>query len=79
MKDNGARADNAATLYAIARTGLHGTSAGTDSDKRACTRFLPGNIYDTIRNFKTARFSQELLGSDVHDKYATLKQVQADR
>ena len=50
-----------------------------DADKRPRTRYLPDNVYDAIRNFKASRFSQELLGSDVHEKFAALKQMSADR
>ena len=58
---------------------MYGTSAGTDTDKRARTRFLPDNIYDAIRNFKASKFSADLLGEEVHEKFAALKQAQADR
>lgn len=67
------------TLYALFRTGLEGHNAMADADKRPRTRYLPDNIYDAIRNFKASRFSQDLLGSDVHEKFATLKQMSADR
>jgi glutamine synthetase len=50
-----------------------------DADKRPRTRYLPDNIYDAIRNFKSSRFSQELYGGEVHEKFAALKQAQADR
>ncbi|MBU6162968.1 MAG: glutamine synthetase family protein, partial [Myxococcales bacterium] len=67
------------TLYALFRTGLEGHNAMADADKRPRTRYLPDNIYDAIRNFKASRFSQDLLGADVHDKFAALKQMSADR
>ena len=67
-------------LYALVRTGFDGTSSVSgDADKRPRTRFLPDNIYDAIRNFKTSPFAKELLGGDVHEKFAALKQAQADR
>jgi glutamine synthetase len=67
------------TLYALFRTGLEGHNAMADADKRPRTRYLPDNIYDAIRNFKASRFAQDLLGSDVHEKFAALKQMSADR
>ncbi len=66
-------------LYTLVRTGLEGASTTPDSDKRPRTRFLPDNIYDAIRNFKASKFSQDLLGDEVHEKFAALKQAQADR
>jgi glutamine synthetase len=41
--------------------------------------FLPDNIYDAIRLFKGSRFMQEVMGEDVHAKYAELKLAQAER
>ena len=66
-------------LYALLRTGLEGAISAPDSDKRPRTRFLPDNIYDAIRNFKASKFAQDLVGADVHEKFAALKQAQADR
>jgi glutamine synthetase len=66
-------------LYALVRTGLEGSPGTADNDKRPRTRFLPDNIYDAIRNFKASKFSADLLGSEVHEKFAALKQAQADR
>ena len=43
------------------------------------TRFLPDNIYDAIRLFKGSRFMQEVLGEDVHAKFAEIKLAQAER
>ena len=47
------------------------TTTTTASGQR--TRFLPDNIYDAIRLFKGSKFAQELLGAEVHEKYAELK------
>jgi glutamine synthetase len=67
-------------IYALFRTGIEGPLPDDDNDsKRARTRFLPDNIYDAIRNFKSSRFAQELLGSEVHEKYAELKLATAER
>mgnify|MGYP000982498719 FL=1 len=51
----------------------------SDESKRSRTRFLPDNIYDAIRLFKSSKVMSELLSETVHGKYAELKQMQADR
>ena len=67
-------------LYGALRTGLEGPRSGDKADtKRERTRFLPDNIYDAIRLFKNSAFMEELLGSEVHERYIGLKQMQADR
>jgi glutamine synthetase len=68
------------TLYSALRTGLEGPRSGDKPDtKRERTRFLPDNIYDAIRLFKNSSFMEELLGPEVHERYITLKTMQADR
>jgi glutamine synthetase len=67
-------------IYALLRTGLEGPSNNEEeSGKRPRTRFLPDNIYDAIRLFKASRFAVDLLGEEVHGKFAELKTAQADR
>jgi glutamine synthetase len=66
-------------LYAILRTGLDGPMPEESNSKRSRTRFLPDNIYDAARIFKSSKFAQEILGDGVHSKYAELKLTQADR
>ena len=66
-------------LYALLRTGLEGPAPTEDDTKRPRTRFLPDNIYDAIRLFKSSRFSAEVLGEGVRDKFAELKTMQAER
>lgn len=66
-------------LYTLLRTGLEGPLAEADDSKRPRTRFLPDNIFDAIRLFKGSRFLAEILGEDVHAKYAELKLAQAER
>jgi glutamine synthetase len=68
-------------IYTLLRTGLEGPmpeDAETEI-RRARTRFLPDNIYDAIRHFKSSDFISELLGADVQTKYAEVKQLSADR
>lgn len=67
-------------LYSLLRTGLEGPlGEPEDGSKRPRTRFLPDNIQDAIRLFKGSRFLAEILGEDVHAKYAELKLAQAER
>ena len=68
-------------IYSLLRTGLEGPlpeDAETEI-RRSRTRFLPDNIYDAIRLFKASEFARDLLGEDVHAKFAEVKQAQADR
>lgn len=67
-------------IYAILRTGFEGPlSDASEETKRSRTRFLPDNIFDAIRLFKGSRFAAELLGDDVHGKYAEMKLLSAER
>jgi glutamine synthetase len=68
-------------FYSLIRTALEGTGsdATQDESKRARTRFLPDNIYDGIRLFKGSKLMNEVLGENVVQKFAELKQMQADR
>jgi glutamine synthetase len=68
-------------IYSLVRTGFEGPMAEEEAEatKRSRTRFLPDNIYDAIRLFKGSRFATELLGAEVHDKFAELKLAQAER
>ncbi|NUN47386.1 MAG: glutamine synthetase [Candidatus Brocadiae bacterium] len=67
-------------IYTLLRTGLEGPEPpASDADKRARTRFLPDNIHDAIRLFKTSEFALKLLGETVHGKFAELKLASAER
>ena len=66
-------------IYTLLKTGLQGPAAEEDDGKRTRTRFLPDNIYDAIRLFKGSRFATDLLGEEVHGKFAELKLMQAER
>lgn len=68
-------------FYSLIRTIMEGTGAETtqDESKRSRTRFLPDNIYDAVRLFKSSKFMSEVLGETVAAKYAEVKQMQADR
>ena len=67
-------------IYSVIRTGIEGPLAAEENDgKRQRTRFLPDNIYDGIRLFKGSRWAMELVGEEVHGKYADLKLASAER
>lgn len=68
-------------FYTLLKVALEGpiSTTSTEEAKRSRTRFLPDNIYDAIRLFKSSRLANEILGEQVALKYAELKQAQADR
>jgi len=67
-------------IFALLYTGLEGPLPGDEGDgKRARTKFLPDNIYDAARLFKASKFAQEMLGPDVHEKFAEVKLAAAER
>jgi glutamine synthetase len=65
-------------LYSIFKTGLAG-NVSKIKNLRQADRYLPDNIYTAIENFRNAEWTTELLGSDVKERYAELKQASADR
>ena len=69
------------TMYTAFRTGLEGPITETlDSEsRRTRTRFLPSNIYDAMRHFKSSELMVKLLGEETQTKYLELKQQSADR
>lgn len=66
-------------LFTIIKTGLEGEKLEKDEDKRERLRFLPDNINDAIRFFKTSDFITKILGEENKEKYADFKQAAADR
>jgi glutamine synthetase len=67
-------------IYAIFRTGLEGPLAeGEAAGAGAQPRYLSDNIYDAIRLYQGSRFYRQMLGEEVHGKFADLKAAQADR
>ena len=65
-------------MYAIFKTGLEGETAKIKNLRQA-ERYLPDNIYTAMENFRSADWTQRLLGEDVKTRYADLKQASADR
>lgn len=66
-------------LYTILKVGLEGDRLEKNGDKKERLRFLPDNILDAIRLFKTSDFIKEILGEENREKFANFKQKAADR
>lgn len=68
-------------FYSILKIGLEGpmTEKISSEERRTRTRFLPGNIYDAIRHFKSSDVMRGLFGADVHEKFLERKIAVADR
>jgi glutamine synthetase len=69
------------TFYSLVKTGLSGpiTETITSETRRTRTRFLPDNIYDAIRLFKSSDYITQLLGEENKDKFAERKLAAAER
>jgi glutamine synthetase len=65
-------------LYSVFKTGLHGQTSKIKNLRQA-ERYLPDNIYTALENFRGANWIDEMLGADVKERYADLKQASADR
>ena len=65
-------------MLAIFKTGLEGT-VSTLKNLRQADRYLPDNIYDALAAFRASEWTTKLLGEDVKQRYADLKQASADR
>ncbi len=63
-------------MLSVFKTGLEGDK---QEGLRNAKRYLPDNIYDALDNFKAAEWTTKLLGEDVKQRYADLKQASADR
>ncbi len=50
-----------------------------DENKRERLRFLPGTITDALKIFKASEFVGKILGEANKEKFASLKQLAADR
>jgi glutamine synthetase len=66
-------------FYTILKTGNEGSEIKLNGDRRQRLRFLPDNINDAIRIFKTSNYITSLLGEENKMKYISSKQVAADR
>jgi glutamine synthetase len=66
-------------LFTILKTGNEGNQLKNNEERRPRLRFLPDNINDAIRIFKTSDFITSLLGDENKSKYINYKQAAADR
>jgi glutamine synthetase len=66
-------------FYTILKTGNEGKELKKNEEKRPRLRFLPDNINDAIRLFKTSDYITEILGEKNKNKYLDFKQAVADR
>lgn len=65
-------------LFTILKTGLE-DKAPKSTDKRQRLRFLPGNINDAVRLFRTSDFVAKVMGESSKEKYINYKQASAHR
>ncbi len=65
-------------LYSVFKSGLDGKIADIPNLRQA-DRYLPDNIYTALEDFRGAEWTTEMLGADVKERYADLKQASADR
>lgn len=68
-------------FFTLLKTGLEGPvdESMNAENRRARTRFLPGNIKDAMRHFKQSEHMGKVLGEDNKQKYLELKQSSANR
>jgi glutamine synthetase len=68
-------------IYTLLKTGLEGPKhdAADAEGERSRTRFLPDNIHDALRIFKASEFASQVLGEEVHARFAELKLASAER
>lgn len=69
------------TFFTILYTGLRGpkNDQQVTENRRSRTRFLPSNIYDAIRMFKSSDFTTEMLGEATKERFVERKVSSADR
>src|SRR5580658_8578976 len=65
-------------MYSIFKSGLEGETSKIKNLRQA-ERYLPDNIYTAIDHFRNAEWTTKMLGADVKNRYADLKQAAADR
>jgi glutamine synthetase len=65
-------------IFTLLRTGLEGPLPAK-GDVGSDDQFLPDNIYDALNDFSASAYCRELLGEQVHSKFAELKAAVANR
>lgn len=66
-------------LYTMLKTGFEGERLEKDETMNDRMRFLPSYINDAIALFQSSKFIADILGEDSKKKYASFKQVGANR
>jgi glutamine synthetase len=67
------------TFYALLKTGLEGKKLPVKKNKRERVRYLPGDINDAIRYYKTGNFIDKIMGEENKEKYLYWKEQAANR
>ncbi|PSH03515.1 MAG: glutamine synthetase [Acidobacteria bacterium] len=67
-----------AVLYSVFKTGLDGEISKIENLRQA-HRYLPDNIYTAIDQFRASEWITKIMGEDVKERFAELKQNSADR
>ncbi len=65
-------------MLAVFKSGIQGETSKIKNLRQA-ERYLPDNIYTALDDFRKAPWTGKLLGEDVKQRYAELKQASADR
>src|ERR1700729_2156761 len=65
-------------MLSIFKSGIDGDTSKIKNLRQA-ERYLPDNIYTAIDHFRNAEWTTKILGADVKNRYADLKQAAADR
>jgi glutamine synthetase len=65
-------------MHSVFKTGIDGEIAKIENLRQA-HRYLPDNIYSALDLFRGSEWIDKLLGADVKERYAELKQNSADR
>ena len=65
-------------MLTVFKTGLEGTTSKIKNLRQA-QRYLPDNIYSALEAFRKSEWTSSLLGADVKERYASLKEASADR
>jgi glutamine synthetase len=65
-------------MYSVFKTGIDGKIAKIENLREA-KRYLPDNIYSALEHYRASDWVTKMLGADVKERYAELKQNSADR
>jgi glutamine synthetase len=65
-------------MHSVFKTGIDGKIAKIENLRQA-QRYLPDNIYTALDLYRASDWVTKLLGADVKERYAELKQNSADR